>query len=164
MTIPHGVAAMSTDIDGLVETSNNEATLVIEDGTLSIQSSQRSSVMSRLRAHTKRIEGIARLAGGTFESGNGYPAWQPNMASELLERCATIYREMFDKEPVVEAIHAGLECGIIGSKYDGMDMISFGPTIKNPHSPDEKIYVPSIALVWDYLVAILASYAAEGNA
>jgi dipeptidase D len=161
MAIPHGVAAMSTEIDGLVETSNNEATLVIENGTLSIQSSQRSSVMSRLRAHSERIEGIARLAGGTAESGNGYPAWQPNMASALLERCAAIYRDLYDKEPVVEAIHAGLECGIIGSKYDGMDMISFGPTIKNPHSPDEMLHLPSIPLVWDYLAAILASYAAE---
>jgi len=164
MTIPHGVAAMSTDIEGLVETSNNEATVALEDGRLSVQSSQRSSVMSRLKAHTKRIEGIARLAGGTWESGNGYPAWQPNMASELLERCASIYRDMYGREPVVEAIHAGLECGIIGSKYDGMDMISFGPTIKNPHSPDEKLHVPSVALVWDYLVAILKSYAAEGVA
>ena len=83
------------------------------------------------------------------------------MASELLARCVDVYRKRFDKEPVVEAIHAGLECGIIGSKYDGMDMISFGPTIKNPHSPDEMIEIDSIGKTWDFMVALFESYKEE---
>ncbi|OIP41979.1 MAG: hypothetical protein AUK47_05440 [Deltaproteobacteria bacterium CG2_30_63_29] len=159
MAIPHGVAAMSTDIPGLVETSNNEAILAMVGESVTIKTSQRSSVMSRMRALTLRIEGIARLAGGRAESGNGYPSWQPNMDSPLLARCVRIYEEMYGKKPVVEVIHAGLECGIIGAKNDGMDMISLGPTVKNPHSPDEKIHIGSIGLVWDYLLKVMASFA-----
>jgi len=155
------VAAMSTDIDGLVETSNNEATLAIEDGRLALQSSQRSSVVSRLQAHTRRIEGLARLAGGHAESGNGYPPWQPDMDSELLASAKRIYTGLFGKDPVVEVIHAGLECGIIGDRTPGMDMISIGPTIRNPHSPDEMLHIPTIGMVWDFLAAILAEIASR---
>ena len=158
MVVPHGVGAMSTAIKDLVETSNNEAVVKVEDKHLVMLTSQRSSVMSRIDVLTQRIEAVAALAGGRAESGNGYPAWQPNMDSELLERCVKLYKEHFGKEPVVEIIHAGLECGIIGSKNEGMDMISFGPTIKDPHSPDERIHIPSIGMVWDFLAALLASY------
>ncbi|MBN2498826.1 MAG: aminoacyl-histidine dipeptidase [Deltaproteobacteria bacterium] len=157
LAIPHGVAAMSKDIPGLVETSDNLATAKIEAGQLKVMTSQRSSNMDRLELLTKRIEGIARLAGGEAVSGGGYPAWQPDMSSKLLARCKSVYTELFGKQPVVEVIHAGLECGIIGSKYPGMDMISFGPTIKNPHSPDEKIDIKTIGQVWDFMVALLGS-------
>ena len=157
IALPHGVAAMSTEMKGLVETSNNLANVKIASSKLEIVTSQRSSVMSRLHALTWRIEAIARLAGADAVSGNGYPAWQPNLQSPLLARCKDVYRKLFGKEPLVEAIHAGLECGIIGDKKAGMDMISFGPTLKNPHSPDEKIHVESIGKVWDFMAELLKS-------
>lgn len=157
IALPHGVAAMSTEIKGLVETSNNLANVKIANSKIEIVTSQRSSVMSRLHALTLRIEAIARLAGAQAVSGNGYPSWQPNLQSPLLARCKDVYRKLFGKEPHVEAIHAGLECGIIGDKKAGMDMISFGPTLKNPHSPDEKIHVESIGKIWDFLAELLKS-------
>jgi dipeptidase D len=158
---PHGVAEMSKDIDGLVDTSNNLATVNIEDNKLVILSNQRSSNMDSLALLCEKVMSVARLAGAEGETSGGYPSWKPNMASELLARCVDVYRKRFDKEPVVEAIHAGLECGIIGSKYDGMDMISFGPTIKNPHSPDEMIEIDSIGKTWDFMVALFESYKEE---
>ncbi len=157
IALPHGVAAMSTEMKGLVETSNNLANVKIANSKMEIVTSQRSSVMSRLHALTWRIEAIARLAGAQAVSGNGYPSWQPNLQSPLLARCKDVYRKLFGREPHVEAIHAGLECGIIGDKKEGMDMISFGPTLKNPHSPDEKIHVESIGKIWDFLVELLKS-------
>ena len=155
---PHGVAEMSKDIAGLVETSNNMAKINIEDDMLIILSNQRSSNMDSLALLCDRIMSVARLAGAEGETDGGYPSWQPNMDSHLLARCLVVFEKRFGKKPVVEAIHAGLECGIIGSKYDGMDMISFGPTIKNPHSPDEKIEIESIGKVWDFMVALFESY------
>jgi dipeptidase D len=155
---PHGVTAMSNDIAGLVETSNNLATVNVENGELVILSNQRSSNMDSLAQLCDRIMSVARLAGAKGETSGGYPAWQPNMESRLLARCLDVYQQRFGKKPVVEAIHAGLECGIIGAKYDGMDMISFGPTIKNPHCPDEKIEIESIGKVWDFMVALFESY------
>ena len=134
------------------------ATVNIEDGKLVILSNQRSSNMDSLALLCEKIMSVARLAGAEGETSGGYPSWKPNMSSELLARCVDVYRKRFNKEPVVEAIHAGLECGIIGSKYDGMDMISFGPTIKNPHSPDEMIEIDSIGKTWDFMVALFESY------
>ncbi len=155
LSIPHGVAAMSPDIEDLVETSNNLANVCIEDDAVKVLTSQRSSVVSRLQSHTDTIEAVARLAGGEAHSGDGYPPWQPNMDSPLLARSTALYEKMFNKKPVVEVIHAGLECGIIGDKYPGMDMISIGPTLKYPHSPDEKIHVGTIGMVWDFVAALL---------
>ncbi len=155
---PHGVTAMSKDIAGLVETSNNLATVKIENGQLRVVSNQRSSNMDSLALICDQVMSVARLAGADGRTSGGYPSWQPNMESQLLARCLAVYEKRFDKKPVVEAIHAGLECGIIGSKYDGMDMISFGPTIKNPHSPDEKIEIESIGKTWDFMVALFQSY------
>ncbi len=155
---PHGVVEMSSDITGLVETSNNLATIKVENDKLVILSNQRSSDMNSLAQLCDRVMSVARLAGATGETSGGYTSWQPNMDSKLLARCLEVYENRFGKKPVVEAIHAGLECGIIGAKYDGMDMISFGPTIKNPHSPDEKIEIESIGKVWDFMVALFESY------
>ncbi len=155
---PHGVAEMSKDIDDLVETSNNMATVNVENGNLVILSNQRSSNMDSLAMLCTRILSVARLAGAEGETSGGYPSWKPNMDSALLARCLDVYRTRFGEEPVVEAIHAGLECGIIGAKYDGMDMISFGPTIKNPHCPDEMIEIDSIGKTWDFMVALFESY------
>ena len=155
LAIPHGVDAMSTDINNLVETSNNFANIKIEDDSLEILTSQRSSLESRLQALTDRIESVLRIAGGSAHRGDGYPPWQPNMDSPLLKKSIELYERMFEKKPVVEVIHAGLECGIIGDKNPGMDMISIGPTLKYPHSPDEKIHIGSIGKVWDFLVVLL---------
>lgn len=155
LAIPYGVADMSKDIKGLVETSDNLATVALKDQSLLVLTSQRSANMARLDLLTSRIEAVARLACGEAKTGGGYPAWQPNMDSPLLAKCLEVYKGLFDKEPVVEAIHAGLECGIIGAKYAGMDMISFGPTIKNPHSPDEKLQISTVGQVYDFLCALL---------
>ncbi|MFH1873781.1 MAG: aminoacyl-histidine dipeptidase [Pseudomonadota bacterium] len=155
LALPHGVAAMSTDIANLVETSSNLANVKIDNGHLKIISSQRSSRASRLNAHTAKIEAVAGLCGAEAKTGDGYPAWAPNMNSPLLKKCAQTYENLFKKKPVIDVIHAGLECGIIGSKYKGMDMISFGPTIKFPHSPDEKIHLGTVGQVWDFLVEVL---------
>lgn len=153
--MPHGVAARSTDMPGLIETSSNLAKVWISEGKLYIETSQRSSVMSRLDGITQRVEAIARLAGASVFSGNGYPSWQPNFKSKLLDKCKKIYKKTFNEEAKVEAIHAGLECGLIGNVQSGMDMISFGPTIKNPHSPDEKIYIPSIEKIWKFTTELI---------
>ena len=161
MSMPHGVAAMSNDIEGLVETSSNFATIKNTDGVVTILSSQRSSVMSRLDWMTSKVEKSAGVAGAVAKSGNGYPSWEPNMKSQLLAKCIAIYEKMYNVKPVVEVIHAGLECGIIGSKNEGMDMISYGPTIKNPHSPDEKMFVPSLNKIWDFTVELMKSYCQE---
>ncbi|MCK5809029.1 aminoacyl-histidine dipeptidase [bacterium] len=154
--LPHGIAAMSRELDGLVETSNNLAVVTMpDDNTVEILTSQRSSVMSKLDDLTDRIEAVGKLANAEVISGNGYPSWEPDMDSGLLKVCVSEWKNVTDVEPVVEVIHAGLECGIIGSKYDGMEMISYGPTIKNPHSPDEKLFVPSIKSVYDFTASLL---------
>jgi dipeptidase D len=159
LALPHGVAGMSAAIDGLVESSDNLATVELASGSLTVLTSQRSSVMSRLAELNDRVTSIAALAGADTELENSYPAWEPDMASALLKRCQTVYRDRFGKNPAVRMIHAGLECGIIGSKKPGMDMVSVGPTIENPHSPDERLHIPSIARTWEFLSALLKSYA-----
>ncbi len=152
---PHGVAARSTNMPHLVETSSNLAKTWVDDGRLFIYSSQRSSVMTRLDALTHRIEAIGRLAGARVHSGNGYPSWRPDFNSELLAACKKIYKSLFGTDPKVETIHAGLECGIIGNIHPGMQMLSIGPTINNPHSPDEEMYLPSVSKIYRLLGKIL---------
>jgi len=158
LALPHGVTGMSEDPGNLVETSNNLATVEIKDKSLEILSSQRSSVMSRLEEITARVEAAANLAGAEIKNENGYPAWQPDWSSAVLKRSQEVYQKLFSKSPKLQTIHAGLECGIIGSKHENMDMISFGPTIENPHSPGERLFIPSISRVWDFLAELLASY------
>lgn len=153
--IPHGVHSMSYEIHGLVETSSNLATINTEDSTIEIITSQRSSSMSRLFEITGHIKAVSALAGADTVDENGYPAWQPQMGSHLLSRCANIYTGLFGNKPKIEVIHAGLECGVIGAKYPDMDMISFGPTIKGAHSPDEKLHIPSVGKVRAFLASLL---------
>lgn len=160
LALPHGVIRMSPAIVGRVETSTNLATVALTDGRLEVLSSQRSAVMSRLAEITDRIHAVADLASAAATDENSYPTWEPNLDSALLQRCKMVYRDRFGRDPVVQMIHAGLECGLIGGKKPGMDMISFGPTMKNPHSPDEKLFVPSVERVWEFIVHLLASYAA----
>ena len=156
--LPHGVATRSAEN---VETSNNLATVEIKKEHLEILSSQRSFSMSRLTDISGRIKAIGNLAGASVNQGNHYAAWDPDPDSQLLKQCQKVYKTLFKKDPRVEIIHAGLECGVIGAKYPGMEMISIGPTIRNPHSPDESLFIPSVAKIMEFLKALLASYQPE---
>ncbi len=162
--IPHGVHSMSPDIAGLVQTSTNFATVAVTpDGSgmkVSVLTSQRSSVNSELEEIGARIEDMARLAGGKTTVSAEYPAWRPDMDSAVLKRSTELYSRLFGKAAVVEAIHAGLECGVIGAVKPGMDMISLGPTIRGAHSPHERLHVPSVEKVFRFLAELVASYGA----
>jgi len=157
LALPHGVLTMSRDIAGLVETSSNLASIHIEGGAAAIVTSSRSSVAPALRDVRDAIAEIAGLAGAKMTEKQGYPGWQPNMDSPLLAKTTAAYKEKFGRAPLVTAVHAGLECGILGEKFPGMDMISFGPTLSGVHSPDEKVHVGSVAKFYDFLKALLAS-------
>jgi dipeptidase D len=161
LSLPHGVMGMSTVFTDLVETSNNLATVEIKDDTLQILTSQRSLTRSRLDEITTSVSATAAIAGADTRCDSEYPPWTPNMQSVLLELCRKIYKQVFDQEAEVKSVHAGLECAIIGDKYEGMDMISFGPDLRDPHSPNEGLYIPSLGKVWQFMVALLESYANE---
>jgi dipeptidase D len=156
--LPHGVVRMSSEVPGLVETSTNLATVRAHNDAVEIKTSQRSSYTSRLTEIANRMEAIARLAGAEVKNESSYPPWEPHMESELIGRAVEAYRAAFGTDPVVEVIHAGLECGVIGSKYPEMQMISFGPTIQNAHSPDERLFVPSLDRICVFMETLFASY------
>ncbi|MGB9765593.1 MAG: aminoacyl-histidine dipeptidase [Candidatus Saccharicenans sp.] len=159
LSLPHGVISMHPEIPGLVETSSNLAVVSSEEKTIKIICNTRSSVMSALEAVRLTIRAVSQLAGARVRQPEGYPAWTPNLQSSLLQKMINIYKNLFQKEPEVKAVHAGLECGIIGEKYPGLDMISFGPTIKNPHSPDERVQISSVEKFWQFLVESLLKLA-----
>ena len=158
-SLPHGVEAMSYDIPDLVATSNNVATVRGTDGLLVITTSSRSSVDAELDALRRRIRATAELAGAMVDAGAAYPGWKPDMGSELLEIAKAAHTRELGSEPEVKAIHAGLECGIIGKKIPGMDMVSFGPVIEFPHSPDERVHIDSVGRFYRLLTATLAALA-----
>ncbi len=151
----HGVLAMSREIDNFVETSTNLASIKMRDGAFHIATSQRSSVESAKQAAASKIEATFRLAGARVKHSDGYPGWTPNPDSRVLKVGVDVYRQMYGKEPVVRAIHAGLECGLIGEKYPKMDMISYGPTLRGVHSPDEKIEIKTVEMFWNQTLEIL---------
>jgi dipeptidase D len=153
--LPHGVVAMSYDIPDLVETSTNLATVVTRPDALVIGMSSRSSTASALMALRRRIRAIGELAGAAVEEGNGYPGWKPDLESEVLRVLKQVHLDRVGNEQEIKAIHAGLECGIIGEKVSGMDMISFGPQIEFPHSPDERVHIESVERFYGLLVAAL---------
>ncbi len=155
--LPHGVTKMSADIPGLVETSTNVAVITIagKNRTLSVATSQRSSVASEIREIAQTVRTIFEMGGAEVTQGDGYPGWQPNMASPILKTAKASYKRLFKKEAEVKAVHAGLECGIIGEKYPGMDMVSFGPTLEGVHSPDEKIHIDTVPKFYQFLLGIL---------
>jgi dipeptidase D len=153
--LPHGVDKMSYDIDGLVETSTNLATISIKNNTAFIGLSSRSSIMSALQNLRDRIHAISSLSEAKVKEEEPYPGWKPNLESDLLKLSKKIFKDMYKKEPVVEAIHAGLECGIIGEKFPGMDMISIGPTIKYPHSPEEQVHISTVDKFYKYVIEIM---------
>ena len=157
--LPHGVQAMSYDIPDLVETSTNLATVQRKGDELEVLMSSRSSVDSAIEALRDRIRAVAELAGAAVDEHGGYPGWKPDMDSELLKTMRRLHEEVLGSDPAVKAIHAGLETGIIGEKYPGMDMISFGPQIEFPHSPDERVHIESVDRFWKLLKATLEELA-----
>lgn len=158
--LPHGVMSMSNDIPGLVETSTNLAVVNCSKNKLTIHCSTRSSVAAALQATRDRIRAIAEFAGAKVQEGDGYPGWKPNLDSEVLKASKKVHQELFGFEPAVKAIHAGLECGIIGEKYPGMDMVSMGPQIEFPHSPSERVKISSVGNYYRLLVKTLERLAA----
>ncbi len=155
MGCPNGVAKMSPAMEGLVETSTNLARVVSNGNTIKIQCLLRSSVRSEKEELGDSIASVFELAGATVELTGSYDGWNPNMQSPILLAMRESYKALYGKEPLVTAIHAGLECGIIGSKYPKLDMISFGPTICYPHSPDEKVEIASVEKFYDFLLHTL---------
>ncbi len=153
--LPHGIDTMSYDIAGLVETSTNLATVHFKDDNVQMGLSSRSSISSALQNFRDRIRATAELAGATVEEDTPYPGWKPNLESNVLKIGKKVYKDMFGEDPVVEAIHAGLECGVIGEKFEGMDMISIGPTIKYPHSPDEHVVISTVEKFYDYTLELI---------
>jgi len=138
-----------------VETSTNLAIIQTGRKDIRIATSQRSSVASEIVEIAQVVKTIFELGDATVKCGDGYPGWTPNLSSQLLKVAKAAYQALFGKEPEVKAIHAGLECGIIGEKYQGMDMISFGPTLSGVHTPDEKIDISSVGQYWKFLLKIL---------
>ncbi len=159
VALPHGVAAMSHDIAGLVETSSNLAVVRTEGETLRVLTSSRSAVASALEWIRSKIRAVALLAGARVEEHEGYPGWKPDVDSPLLKLFQEVHRRVTGTEARVVAVHAGLECGIIGEKVPGMDMISFGPQIEFPHSPRERVKVASVERFYRLLTALLEEMA-----
>jgi dipeptidase D len=152
---PNGVQAMSTSVPGVVETSINLAIVKVADGQAEITLSARSSISSARDAIRAAATATFENIGATVTWGDAYPGWKPDMNSEVVEMMKAVHRDLFGKDPEIRVIHAGLECGVLGSKYPHWDMVSFGPTIKRAHSPDECAHIPSVARFWDYLQAAL---------
>ncbi|MBN1130769.1 MAG: beta-Ala-His dipeptidase, partial [Chitinispirillaceae bacterium] len=153
--LPHGVLAMSGELPGLVETSTNLARVTTSAKTVEIETSQRSAVESKKQDAMTMVRSAFELAGATVKQGSGYPGWRPDLSSPVLKTAREAYLALFNKEVEVRAVHAGLECGIIGEKYPGLDMLSLGPTLRMVHSPQERIVIDSVGKYWRFLVEIL---------
>lgn len=153
--LPNGVLRMSDSMPGLVETSNNLAIVKAENGHIEIASLMRSSVDSAKTAVGQKMTAVARLAGAEISLEGAYPGWKPNMESPILQTAKKVYKAKFKKEPAFMAIHAGLECALFSVNYPNWDMISFGPTIMHPHSPDERVNIESVGKFWDFIVELL---------
>ncbi|MDO9512790.1 MAG: aminoacyl-histidine dipeptidase [Bacteroidales bacterium] len=153
---PHGVIAMSASMPGMVETSTNLASVKFKDNSeIIITTSQRSDRDSAKRDIANMVQAVFKMAGCEVVHGDGYPGWAPNPDSDILRASVASYKKLFNTEPVVRSIHAGLECGLFLEKYPFMDMVSFGPTLRSVHSPDEKINIPTVIKFWDLLLDIL---------
>lgn len=157
---PHGVVSMSRELENLVETSTNLASVKMkEDNKIVVTTSQRSSVDSRKWNIANQVEALFLLAGATVEHGEGYPGWQPNMKSPIMEMARDAYKELYGVTPAIKAIHAGLECGLFLQKFPHLDMVSFGPTLRNVHSPSEKMHIPAVERFYEQLKLILRKVA-----
>jgi dipeptidase D len=158
VSLPNGVSDFSAEVEGFVETSNNIGVVDMTDSGIRVISNHRSSVISRLEEITRRVESVAELAGLPHERTRIFPPWQADMASPLLKKSVQVYQGCFGMKPNVELSHGGLECGIISDRCNGLDTISLGPTIENPHSPDERLYIPSLPKTWEFLTALLKTF------
>lgn len=157
---PHGVVSMSRDLEGLVETSTNLASVKMKgDNEILIATSQRSSVESRKWDIANQVEAVFTLAGAKVVHGDGYPGWQPNMESPIMKVACDAYEELYGIKPAIKAIHAGLECGLFKSVYPHLDMVSFGPTLQGVHSPSERMNIPAVERFWGQLRRILEKVA-----
>ena len=154
-TCRNGVISMSKDMEDLVQTSNNLAIIKSENGTIKVQCLLRSSVDPEKKEWENILSQNFKLAGGEVSFSGQYPGWKMNPDSEIVKLAVRMYEGLFEKQPEIKAIHAGLECGVLGGTYPGWDMISFGPTIRFPHSPDEKVNIATVQKFWDYLVELL---------
>ncbi len=153
---PHGVLEMSTRMEGMVETSTNLASVKFEvNNAILITTSQRSELESRKYAAAEMVRSVFELAGATVTHSDGYPGWAPNPDSDILKTTVSSYKKLFGKEPIVRSIHAGLECGLFLEKYPNLDMVSFGPTIKGAHSPDERLNIETTEKFWKHLLDVL---------
>jgi dipeptidase D len=152
---PNGVIRMSDDMEGVVETSLNMASMEMREDILEIGYLLRSSVESAKHFLANRLSGLYKLIDANVNLYGDYPGWKPNPESQILQVAKNVYKELYNVEPITKAIHAGLECGIIGGEYPDMDMLSFGPTIRFPHSPDEKVEIKSVEKFWKFLLKIL---------
>ena len=155
---PHGVYRMIPEMPDIVETSNNLAIIETKDNSVKVVCLARSSVESRKEELASVIQSAFSLAGAKVEFSGAYPGWKPNFKSNLLATMKRVYEQEFGNSPRIVTIHAGLECGIIGSKYDGMEMISFGPTIEHPHSPDERVNIATVQKFYRYVLAALKAF------
>ena len=155
--VDNGVFAMCQDeeIAWLVETSNNVASVKTSDNEVVVLMSQRSNVMSALDNQAATVKAVFQLAGADVVQGDGYPAWKMRTDSKLTALTVETYKQLFGKDPKVLGIHAGLECGLFSEKYPNLDMVSFGPTLRGVHSPDERLLIPTVQMVWDHLLEIL---------
>ena len=155
--VDNGIYAICQDpeLNGMVETSSNIAAIHSTETEITILSSQRSNVMSNLDNMCATIVATFQLAGAEAHSSDGYPAWKMRAESKLRDTVVETYKELFGKEPVVRGIHAGLECGLFSERYPNIDMISFGPTLRDVHTPDERLYIPTVQMVWDHLLLVL---------
>ena len=158
---PNGVVAMDKNMPDVVETSTNLAVVKSQDGKIEMASLQRSAVDDDKNVIAKAIYDVFTEAGAQAENSGDYPGWKPNVDSPILKKMKEVYNNKYGKVPAVKIIHAGLECGILGSSYPHWDMISFGPTIRNPHSPDEMVNVSTVAMFWDYLIESLKNIPAK---
>ena len=159
---PHGVISMSRDLEGLVETSTNLASVKMgPDDTIIVGTSQRSSIESCKNMIANQVASVFKLADATVTHGDGYPGWAPNPDSKILKVAQETYKRLFNKEAKIMAIHAGLECGLFLEKYPNLDMISFGPTLRDVHSPNERIQIDTVGLWWSHLLELLKSIPAK---
>ena len=155
--VDNGIFAICQDeaLGGMVETSSNIAVVKTSETEMEILASQRSNVMSNLDNQCNTIKAVFQLAGAEVIQNDGYPAWKMNPNSQLTKAAVDAYKKIFGKEPIVRGIHAGLECGLFSEKYPELDMVSFGPTLRDVHTPDERLLIPTVQMVWDHLLEML---------
>lgn len=161
--IDNGVFSMCQDeaLAGMVETSSNVAVVKTHEDKIEILASQRSNVMSNLDNQCNTIKAVFQLAGAQVLQNDGYPAWKMNPNSKLTQLAVDAYKKLFGKDPEVKGIHAGLECGLFSERYPNLDMVSFGPTLRYVHTPEERLHIPTVQMVWDHLLEILKNVPAK---